>query len=236
MLECSTFVRDHGLFCLLFVIILYLTGRRSRTRKCSFPFPPGPPKLPFIGNALAFPSGFEWETFHRWSKEYRMNLFFWTFQLFLNTENSQILISYILMSLVHLSSFWTLLRLLRSFWREGLLFTQIGLIVLILSINRKLTQIYTPKFSLVTETQAVLVSSLSRCNIFVRMGFSWLLPFMPYGLAWKQRRQLLQRRFNAMNNLTHKPFALKYGRELLIRLLDRPEVYMAHVRQYVHCP
>ncbi|KAJ7256294.1 cytochrome P450 [Mycena rebaudengoi] len=47
--------------------IAYAFNSRKRTK---LPLPPGPPKLPFIGNLLHMPRRFEWETYMEWSKRY----------------------------------------------------------------------------------------------------------------------------------------------------------------------
>ncbi len=65
------------------------------------------------------------------------------------------------------------------------------------------------------------------------MGFSWAIPFMPYGTALKERRRLLQRHFHSSNDAIHKPLELLYSRSLLLQLRETPEAYMDHVRQYV---
>lgn len=49
-----------------FAVFLFV---RSRKRS-SLPLPPGPKKLPIIGNVLELPTSFEWETYARWGKKY----------------------------------------------------------------------------------------------------------------------------------------------------------------------
>ena len=41
----------------------------------SLPLPPGPKRLPLIGNLLNVPRTFEWETYTRWKKEFSACLF-----------------------------------------------------------------------------------------------------------------------------------------------------------------
>ncbi|KDR66539.1 hypothetical protein GALMADRAFT_161961 [Galerina marginata CBS 339.88] len=46
----------------------------TRNNKRALPYPPGPRKLPVLGNLLDLPKSFEWETYARWSKEYNSGI------------------------------------------------------------------------------------------------------------------------------------------------------------------
>jgi hypothetical protein len=54
-----------------FSLALYTFLKRRRDGSiASLPLPPGPKKLPLIGNLLDMPKGFEWITYHEWCKEF----------------------------------------------------------------------------------------------------------------------------------------------------------------------
>ncbi|KAF8207060.1 cytochrome P450 [Mycena galopus ATCC 62051] len=54
------------LLCLVFLPILYL----RRQHPHPLPLPPGPRKLPVLGNLLDMPSSFQWKVFAQWSKQF----------------------------------------------------------------------------------------------------------------------------------------------------------------------
>lgn len=55
------------------VLLIFLYLKRNNARSSyKLPLPPGPKGLPVIGNLLDMPTSFEWETYHKWSKELGM--------------------------------------------------------------------------------------------------------------------------------------------------------------------
>ncbi|KAF9446025.1 cytochrome P450 [Macrolepiota fuliginosa MF-IS2] len=47
-----------------------------KSRKSSLPYPPGPKRLPLLGNLLDLPKTTEWETYTKWSKEYDSDIIY----------------------------------------------------------------------------------------------------------------------------------------------------------------
>lgn len=52
-----------------------ICGLWSRKHRNRFPLPPGPRKLPLVGNLWDLPTTFQWETYARWSKEFSACLY-----------------------------------------------------------------------------------------------------------------------------------------------------------------
>jgi len=52
-----------------FVILYHYVMRILRWRKDALPLPPGPKRLPVVGNLFNMPRTLLWETCHKWSQE-----------------------------------------------------------------------------------------------------------------------------------------------------------------------
>jgi hypothetical protein len=53
-----------------FTLALYFYLKYHRDETDRLPLPPGPKKLPLIGNLLNTPTSFQWITYHKWCKEF----------------------------------------------------------------------------------------------------------------------------------------------------------------------
>lgn len=56
------------------VVLLYILVSRRNSSK--LPLPPGPRKLPLVGNVFDIPPAFEWEAYQKWSEKYGIFLYF----------------------------------------------------------------------------------------------------------------------------------------------------------------
>ncbi|KAF9457683.1 cytochrome P450 [Collybia nuda] len=57
-----------------FSILIYLYVKSRNRANLGLPLPPGPKKLPLIGNLLDMPSSLEWETYHKWCEEHNSDI------------------------------------------------------------------------------------------------------------------------------------------------------------------
>ncbi|KAF9480937.1 cytochrome P450 [Pholiota conissans] len=87
------------------------------------------------------------------------------------------------------------------------------------------------------EKRSSIYSSRPNFTLITQyMGFAWLLPFLPYGSPWKDRRRLFMRYFQSKTadfNETQKAHQVQYARQLLLRLLEMPEEYMKHTSHFI---
>ncbi|PPQ87697.1 hypothetical protein CVT25_011464 [Psilocybe cyanescens] len=69
------------------VVVFALYRRRNNAGSLShLPLPPGPKGLPLIGNLRNMPTSFEWQTYHKWSKELDTDI------LYLNVAGTSIVV------------------------------------------------------------------------------------------------------------------------------------------------
>jgi len=88
-----------------------------------YPLPPGPKKLPLLGNLFVMPSTYAWKIWAEWGKFYSQQLPCFSRVI---SDLKKIRISYIWRSLDNQSLYWTHTRPPKNCWRDGLPYTRAG--------------------------------------------------------------------------------------------------------------
>ena len=55
-------------------LILYFYSKKTHKRSSLLPLPPGPKKLPFLGNLLDLPTTHQWMKYIEWGKQFSKGL------------------------------------------------------------------------------------------------------------------------------------------------------------------
>ncbi|KAF4617510.1 hypothetical protein D9613_005757 [Agrocybe pediades] len=163
----------------------------KRVKSSRPPYPPGPRRLPLIGNLLVFPSSFEWITYDRWCKEIGSDI------IYVHVAGKDIIV-------------------LNSLEAIDDLFEK-----------RSANYSSRPSFPMTIDL------THARGSTACSMGYDWLLAFMPYGNAWKERRRQFVQHFRPTDTSVYQDNQIKYVREILPRLLDDPENFIAIARHAV---
>ncbi|KZT22559.1 cytochrome P450 [Neolentinus lepideus HHB14362 ss-1] len=82
------------------------------------------------------------------------------------------------------------------------------------------------------ESRSNIYSSRPPFHMLNLMGFGFLLVLMPYGSEWRTYRRLFHQVFRADNIVDYFPAMAEKSRELLVRLLHRPDDFMKHVQHF----
>ncbi|KAJ7106668.1 cytochrome P450 [Mycena epipterygia] len=158
------------------VLVLYFVSRRNRSK---LPLPPGPPKLPVVGNMFDIPPAFEWETYSEWSKKYNSDI------IHLNVAGSSIIV---------LSS-------------------------------RESTE------ALLENRSSTYSDRRTSTMVLDLMGWDFNFGSRP-GPTWRTHRRLFHQELNLKAAERYRPKELVAAYALLRRILEKPETFLDHTRQF----
>ncbi|TFK49673.1 cytochrome P450 [Heliocybe sulcata] len=82
------------------------------------------------------------------------------------------------------------------------------------------------------EKRSKTYSDRPQFPIINLMGWDWSLGLLPYGQAWRQRRREFHQQFRSEKAVQYRPIIMKKAHQFLEKLLNNPEDFSNHIRQY----
>ncbi|SJL11893.1 uncharacterized protein ARMOST_15307 [Armillaria ostoyae] len=200
-----------SLISISLAVLLYL----RRSQSWQLPLPPGPKKRFLTGNLKDIPTSFEWETYYKWGKEHS-DIIFCVRKQDRNVEldaDSDI---------IHLDVVGTSVIVLNSLDATS-------------DLLDKRSSIYSSRWSSSPDGQRIDGMGLSgRLDaLWKRLVFQLFRDLFDdkFDAGFRRvHRRLFQQTLNARAALRFRPQVLNTAREVLRRLLDRPEDFMTHLR------
>ncbi|KAJ3545626.1 hypothetical protein NMY22_g2356 [Coprinellus aureogranulatus] len=199
-------LRPQDLAALAFAtsVFLYL---RIRSRRSQHPLPPSPKGwLPILGHALQIPTRNCWTTFERWGKE----LGTYSSTPYSLIEGTKLTTPRLPADsdMVHLEALGKHFMVVNSF-----------------EIAKDLLE--SPRRSLTYSDRPVstMVNDL--------MGYDWTMATLPYNAKWKGQRRLFSKYFSPGNPSAYQPQIKENVHLLLLKLLNNPEDFIAHIQHMV---